>query len=133
MLDRWDNDDAGRQQSEAIAPVASTERKKPSAGSEDPARNHPHGEHMPIFEHHMILVISTAHLSEDTAQKLTEDPAVLSAEAQIMVYCGLDDAATYGPSLTDCIDWAKELMPTASYILFDRDGDTAHDLKTYDW
>lgn len=86
-----------------------------------------------LNETHKVCVLSTAHLTADAVKLLEQDPCILSANAQIMVYCGQDEPEYYGQCLCGCIDFVKTRDSAVSYILFDRDADTEFALKTYDW
>lgn len=93
-----------------------------------------------------IAVISIAHLTHlavstlavwqnHGATECAEGPPIWSREHNIMVPCGIDDAAQCDEvgSLVACIDRVAELFPAASYILFDRDADQVDGLPVYDW
>ncbi|ARK07584.1 hypothetical protein LAV_00209 [Sphingobium phage Lacusarx] len=83
-----------------------------------------------------MLVLSTAHVAETTAQKLDAGQAgVISyrkGDYGWFVYCG---------DLPDSVDVASELERVIRFahnhdfqwIMFDRDGDTIADLPSFDW
>jgi hypothetical protein len=88
-----------------------------------------------------MLVLSTAHLDEDTALRMTKR---LLPTGTALIYF---DKSEYGwfvhvseeiadreanaLSLANCLDYAARLG--CQWIMFDRDGDTIPELTTYSW
>lgn len=88
----------------------------------------------------LIADISTAHLSEADAQRLTAGDTPTGLRVMDDEYGFLvavppagDEAhlSRLPTTLHQCLSWARE--QDAAFVLFDRDADPVEGLPTYDW
>ena len=91
-------------------------------------------------EMHLMMVLSTGHLTEKDAALLTSDAAKFPFSiweneygyVVSVVDAGDDDVlSTESPSLDRCLKYARDAG--VRYLMFDRDADCREDLPVYDW
>jgi hypothetical protein len=88
-----------------------------------------------------MLVLSTAHVDEDTALRLTKGMLPTDFCTTYFAKGGygwfmhvseeIADREANPQSLANCLDFA--VRHGCQWIMFDRDGDTVDELTTYDW
>jgi len=86
-----------------------------------------------MCEIHKILVLSTAHITEETSEWLIEE-GYTNDEYGFWLYCK-SDSMLKSPEVPS--ELKKVLIFAASkdcaYVKLDRDGDTVSGLNTFDW
>ena len=87
-----------------------------------------------------MLVLSTGHIDEITASRMTDEPYTFE---HVNVYGKgeygwfvnvreeIADREAQPKSLADCLDFAAR--QGCQWIMFDRDGDQVDELPTYEW
>lgn len=92
---------------------------------------------MCTLERETYLVLSTAHLKAETAERISDLP-IVSDETDARIRVPLLDpplqiAAAIPDDLANVIAWTRDAAPDVYGIIFDRDGPILEQLPSYHW
>ena len=85
------------------------------------------------IEQSKMAIISTAHLTENCAKKISDSPSIATNEYCFFIstFDEQTQSKLYGQSLVDCVTYLRD--QGFDYICFDRDANTISFLPEYDW